>query len=470
MRIFPRALAFSRGRLLIPLVIVAGMALITFLGTKLFMKKRETNTMGMKMDMSKPDMGLSMDFAAAPKAVAEETVKRQSLAQTVTYTGIIAPYLEEIVYPRVTGWLSKMPLYPGDYVTRGQEIAALDWGELTGEDVETHPGIKTGPYNVEVSEAQLRASLAREKEALDELQKAQANLAYWKNEFPRETQLLKEGAISKEEYDKENAEYKSAFSEAQAQENAHEAASQEREIAEYGLSAVRHYRIVRAHISGVVTDRMVNEGVLVKPGMGILKIDDLRQVRVQAFVAENDLAEIRVGTPVVIRAFKLTAMPIHAHVTSIFHEVDPEARTGKVEALIDNPKGKLFPGDYCGIDFILSEKKSVLSVPKRALTAFQGKTIVWVDEGGLAKRREVEPGISDGLQTEIQNGLMLGDKVIIAGRQDLVPDQPVVEGTWGSGNYREILFPEKAAQNEAPAETRKNTREKGMQNMQMREP
>lgn len=430
---------FSR-RFFFPVVLLAGISLAVFVSSHLFLKKQNPNIMGMKMNMKAPDMGMKTQLLSAPKPVAVETAKRQPLDQTVTYTGVVAADLEEVVYARVTGWLSKMPLYPGDQVTKGEKIARLDWAELTGTDRETHAGMQTGPHDVVVSELELQASRHKEKQAFDELRKAQANLTYWQKEFPREEYLLKEGAVSKEEYDKEKAQYQSALSDVEAQKNSLGVASKEIQIARHALLTIEDYRTLQAHISGIVTDRMVNEGVLVQPGTPILKIAKMDNVRIQVDVAEADLSQIRKGTPVIIHSTKLPDKAIHAQITSIFHQVDPNSRTGKVEAIIRNPDQKLFPGDFVNVDLATAQRKEVLTVPKRAVLPYEGGSIVWVVEDGLAERKNVIPGITNGKSIEIRSGLNPGDKVIFAGQEDLVPDQPVKEATWGSGPFQGTLL------------------------------
>lgn len=432
-------LIFSR-KVFVPLVLLTGISLVVFLSTRLFLKKQNSNPMGMKMEMNAPNMGMSARLFSAPKPVAVETVKRQSLDQTVTATGVVVPALEEVVYPRVIGWLSKLSLYPGDRVEKGEEITRLDWGELTGTDREIHGGMRNAPHDIAVLELESQASREKEKQALDELRKAQADLAYWQKEFPREAFLLKQGAISKEEYDKEKSQYQSALWEMHAKEKARQVSSKETEIAAHALLTIQDYRVLRAHISGVVTERMVNEGVLVQPGTPILKIAKIDQVRVQADVAEADLSQISVGTPVMIHSPKLPGKTINAHITSVFHQVDPGSRTGKVEAYIPNPKQKLFPGDFVDVDFAVAHRKEILAVPKRALVPYEGGFVVWVVQDGLAERRKVIPGITNGERIEIRSGLKPGDKVIFAGQEDLIPDQPVKEAAWGSGPLQGTLL------------------------------
>ena len=55
--------------------------------------------------------------------------KRQTIESTVSYTGSAVSFVDQDVYPRVTGWITWMPFYPGDRVRKGQLLAMIrGWG------------------------------------------------------------------------------------------------------------------------------------------------------------------------------------------------------------------------------------------------------------------------------------------------------------------------------------------------------
>ena len=79
---------------------------------------------GMDMSVMKPPVG------AVP--VAAMAAKREPIDSTVRYTGSAVSFVDQDVYPRVTGWITWMPFYPGDRVRKGQLLAKLDSNELRG--------------------------------------------------------------------------------------------------------------------------------------------------------------------------------------------------------------------------------------------------------------------------------------------------------------------------------------------------
>lgn len=61
---------------------------------------------------------------AVPVGIA--VVEEGTIQGSVTYTGTIQAYTDEDIYPRVTGRVVSMPVYPGDRVRKGQLLVQLD--------------------------------------------------------------------------------------------------------------------------------------------------------------------------------------------------------------------------------------------------------------------------------------------------------------------------------------------------------
>ena len=77
------------------------------------------------------DMSARVTGSASAFPVTLAAVERGAVRGGVVYTGSVAAYTEEDVYPRVTGRIVEMTVYPGDPVKAGQVVARLDDLELT---------------------------------------------------------------------------------------------------------------------------------------------------------------------------------------------------------------------------------------------------------------------------------------------------------------------------------------------------
>lgn len=80
-------------------------------------------------------------------------------------------------------------------------------------------------------------------------------------------------------------------------------------------------------------------------------------------------------------------------------------------------KGNIVPGAFADIWLLFNTRKNVLSVPTKALTEEQGIFFVYVqlDEEDEFEKREVSIGMSNGIRTEIKEGLRAGEKVVTKG-------------------------------------------------------
>src|SRR5258707_12911679 len=81
------------------------------------------------MDMNA--MAANTPVGAIP--VAAEEVSAKTFAPTVTYTGTVVAFNDVDVFPRVTGTIVSLPVYPGDRVKAGQVVARLDSAQLSSK-------------------------------------------------------------------------------------------------------------------------------------------------------------------------------------------------------------------------------------------------------------------------------------------------------------------------------------------------
>jgi RND family efflux transporter MFP subunit len=184
------------------------------------------------------------------------------------------------------------------------------------------------------------------------------------------------------------------------------------------------YTDIRASNGGVVTARLVAPGVLVQPGMAILRVAKLDFVRLQANVAAPDAVALREGQPVAAFTVDDPRPVVSDRVSRVFPVSDPMARTTVVEARVRNPAGALRPGQPVILEIELGGSgEPVVSVPNRALLTRAGDNSVFVvvTEGTLkrAKQLRVKPGAMSRGRTVILSGLPDRAEVIVQGVDNL---------------------------------------------------
>ena len=286
-----------------------------------------------------------------------------------------------------------------------------------------------------VSDAQAEAQADQDAiaDAQAGVQSAQASADYWKTEILREKQLADAGAVSQQEYQSELSQAQAAQAAlAQAQSKVSQARATARSAqakvqvarrqvdaaqagvqmaqadiavaqgqavqAEAGAAAAQAaaqaaavqqgYGRITSPFDGVVTARPVAPGTLVQPGTVILKVAEIDRVRVQANVAVEDMAGVRVGSPVRITVQgDGSGRTIAARVTSVFPSASDQTRTAIVEAVIPNPGHRLLPGAFVTMQITNGTVADKLLVPASAVVSQGGAFLRLDGEGGSRQRR-----------------------------------------------------------------------------------
>lgn len=392
------------------------------------------------------DMSMRVTSGDTPFPVSLVLVQSERMAGRVTYTGSVAPFNEEDIYPRVTGRIVEMPVYPGDAVRAGQVVARLDDIELSSRLQEAEAMLaaaQAGQAQVEADVVVARHGIAQVER---ELAAVEAELAYALAVAKRSERLVQVGAIAQQEYENDRSMATALEARREAarakleQARALEMSARRRLEASASMVAqakaqlhtarvVRDYVDILAPSAGYVVKRLVAPGVLVQPGMAILKLTQIDRVRLQANVGEQDIASIRVGSPVTVTTSGAGRPAIRARVTSVFPFVDQGARTAVVEAVVGNPGRRLLPGQYVTMQFTTAERAGALTVPRGAVTRLGGTATVWTVRDGRAEPRMVETGLEDPERVEIVSGLAGGEQVIARGHEGLYAGARVAEAS-----------------------------------------
>jgi HlyD family secretion protein len=395
------------------------------------------------------DMTMRVSSGDTPFPVTLAPVARSAMTGTVIYTGSVAPFNEEDIFPRVTGRIVEMPVYPGDAVRAGQVVARLDDVELTSRVREAEATASTAQANRAQMEADVVAAGHGIVQMERELAMVEAELAYASGVRGRSERLVGSGAISRQEYENDRAlaqalEAKGKAAQAKLEQaRAMEASTRKKlEAAEamvaQGRAAERTAQIVRDYVSivaptsGYVVKRLVAPGVLVQPGMPILKIAQLDRVRLQANVGEKDIAAIRVGSPMTVTT--TGGQTFTARVTSVFPFVDQGPRTAVVEAILDNRDRRLLPGQYVTMQLVTGERADAVTVPRGAVARLGGVAKVWVVSDGRAEPRAVTTGLEGAERVEIVRGLTGSERVVARGHEGLYAGARVTDTTASKPN------------------------------------
>ena len=396
-----------------------------------------------EMDMT----AMSNVPGAAPVPVTLAAVSAARSGPTIVAPGIIQPYLTQNVTARTPGIVESVDVYVGDHVMAGQTLVTLSEPDL-GAQAAAATAAAQSDYNAATA-AMIEAHHHAPNELIiaQEDARAKAEQAqYWRNELQREKTLLDQGGVSPQEYEGERAQAAAALADAATAQRQVEDAQANIEMARAAASAamarasssssaaaaqsiLAGYTTLTASDDAVVESRLVDPGSYVEAGTPILRVAVISSVRIQANVAQEDLAGITIGTPLV--AMIDGGSPIRARVTAVQPSADASTHTAMIEAIVENAAGRLRPGTFVRVSIspIVAARAHGTAVPSSAVIGSGSDSGVWTDVNGTAHRVTVTVLSDDGSFSRVMGDLKMGDRVVAQGGQDLQEGTPIAESS-----------------------------------------
>ena len=190
------------------------------------------------------------------------------------------------------------------------------------------------------------------------------------------------------------------------------------EVANLQKGSINPETAINAPLDGTIIQRKIGPGQYVGSGGGEPSyiIGDLSKVWLIAQLREPDAARVDLGDRIKFRVLAFPERVFDGQINFIGASVDPATRRITVRADIENTDNLLKPEMYASVR-IINERETVSpSVPRSAVVLEGPKASVWVlGAGNAVQSRRVRPGIIDGGNIEILQGLAVGERVISRG-------------------------------------------------------
>lgn len=284
--------------------------------------------------------------ASAPEV--EVVMPRRGAAVEAIYaTGTVEAEKWARIAPVVPGRIAEVLAFEGDMVKEGQPLARLD-----------------------------------DREARARIAELEAKAAYWREEMARSATLTARGYRSTEATQKARSEYNQVTA---------------------AINAARQKRtdlLVTSPMDGMVLKRDGEIGELAEVKDALFWVGAPRPLRITAEVDEEDIARVRIGQKVLIKADAFAERVLEAKVDRVTPKGDPVNKTFRVRVVLpdDTP---LLVGMTTEINIITAEHADVLLVPITALK--DGKVLVVQD--GRAASLAIQTGIRGRTMVEVTQGL-----------------------------------------------------------------
>ncbi len=175
---------------------------------------------------------------------------------------------------------------------------------------------------------------------------------------------------------------------------------------------------MKSPLTGTVVERAVTPGQSVGSDAGqvLFTVADLDRLQVVADVYERDLALVKVSQVGRINVEAYPGTDFASVVASIGDVVDPNTRTIKVRAWVDNRDQRLKPEMFARLRLDIGDATPFLTIPKEAVVEIDGKYFVYLVDAPdhYEKREVVVSNVSSG-QVRILEGLTSGQRIVIKG-------------------------------------------------------
>jgi multidrug efflux system membrane fusion protein len=202
-------------------------------------------------------------------------------------------------------------------------------------------------------------------------------------------------------------------------------------------------KLIRAPFGGQLGVRLVEVGQYVGPGTAMVSLTDLSRIYINFTLPEQDAAALTPGQEVSLTVDAYRGQTFKAKINAIEPQVSADTRNIKLQAVMDNPDGKLLPGMFASVHVVLPPEQGLITVPETAVeNTLYGDSVYVIREDGTAadgrpiltaKRVPVKTGERLNGRIVIESGVAAGDRVVALGQNKVLFDgAPVAPNAAGS--------------------------------------
>ena len=177
-------------------------------------------------------------------------------------------------------------------------------------------------------------------------------------------------------------------------------------------------RLVKAPISGIISQKKVEKGSLVSPAMPIARITNISRLKLQVYLTEHQVTTIKKGDRIAITP---DTAPDEKTIGNISF-IDVNTGPGKkylVEIELPNPDNRFRAGMTATAHFTGNKTKKVLAIPRKSIVGDLRNAKVFVVHSNTARLKSIQTGTVFHNKVQITKGLTPGDTIVVAGQINL---------------------------------------------------
>ncbi|MEW9939117.1 efflux RND transporter periplasmic adaptor subunit [Clostridium butyricum] len=339
-----------------------------------------------------------------------------------TYKSTLEAYEQGIISSKISAKVTKVVVENGQYVNEGDTIAVLD-------DQDIQNSIKTATAQLEVNEKQVNSAEQQLNSTQTSLEKLKINVDDAQRNYDREKALFDAGAVSQSELDASEkalntskADYNSGQANIEISKASIESAKASVEAQKVNIEKLQNDLnnvVIKAPISGVISEKNVNVGQIINQGAVLAKINDISYVFATIQVPQEKINDIEVGKPAEVTLEDNNTVH-NGTLDSIDLSGDSTLRVFNCKIKIENSNKELLPGEYAKVNFSNTENNNkVITIPVSSLAGSEGDYYVFINDNGVASKVAVDIGDADENNVEITSGVKEGDEIICTNMSSL---------------------------------------------------
>jgi|SRR5215472_7287433 len=409
---------------------------------------------------------------AAPRPLEVEVVqvKQEDVPIYSDWIGTTEGMVNADIKAQVTGYLLRQDYKEGSFVTKGQLLfeidprpfqAALDQAE--GQVAQFEGQLAQATSSVTQAEAQVAQANSQLMQAQAQVAQAQANEVKAQLDVNKYAPLVKEKAVTQQEYDNAvqanvvakaqveaakagvetaraqlraaNAQVGTAKATIQTAKGQIENAQAAVKTAQLNLGFTR----IVSLIDGIAGVAQAQVGDLVQPNnpnspplTTVSTVDPIKvyfTISEQQYLAftKDNVIEARKDASVARIELELvladgSTYPQKGSFYFADRQVDQKTGAIRIAGLFPNPGNILRPGQYGRVRAVTATKNGALLVPQRAVTQLQGGyQVAVVGSDNKIEIRAIKLGDHTDSMWIVEDGLKLGERVVVEGTQRLRP-------------------------------------------------
>ena len=183
--------------------------------------------------------------------------------------------------------------------------------------------------------------------------------------------------------------------------------------------------VITSPMDGVIKHLDAKVGLQLSVGDPIAEIIEIDRLKAIIGIPESDVTAVRKLDTVNITIQALDDKKILAEKHFLSPAPETKARLYNLELKIDNPENEIFTGMFVRADIIKKQIENSISIPFYSVISRNDDQYVYIEQDGLAVKREVSLGIMENWMVEAKKGLTQGDKLIVEGHRDVEDGQRI---------------------------------------------